>query len=368
MTTDKYVIHLVKCALKNEQPKEKPENLSWGKIFSLANKHMIANMIWYSVNKLIVKPDSELWKKWTELKNKAIVKDITQKNEYKKIFETFDKEQIRCMPVKGIFLKKMYPKSDFRTMSDIDILIDTENADKAGNVMLALGYACESKEKSHHDVYFKAPVMNIEIHRQLFSDISANHFCQYYKDVFIKAEKMEGFELAYKMTDEEFYIYTLAHFYKHYSNGGNGIRSVMDVYVMNNSIYEKLDKKSLNCKLKKLQLLDFRNEMTDLSEMWFGNGKETPELKKISEYIIGSGTYGTIFNSVNNQIKKKGRAGYFIYCAFPPLYLMKNNYPILKKVPFLLPILWIWRLISSLVTKRNIVMFKLKAIFQRTKI
>lgn len=271
------------------------------------------------------------------------------------------------MPVKGIFLKKMYPKSDFRTMSDIDILIDTENADKAGNIMLALGYTCESKEKSHHDVYFKEPVMNIEIHRQLFSDISANNLSQYYKDVFIKAEKTDGFKFAYKMTDEEFYIYTLAHFYKHYSNGGSGIRSVMDVYVMNNSIYEKLNKKSLNGKLKKLQLLNFRNEMTALSEMWFGISKETPELKKISEYIIGSGTYGTMLNNVNNQIKKKGKAGYFIYCTFPPLYLMKNNYPILKKVPLLLPVLWIWRLITSLITKRNIVMFKLRAVFQRTK-
>ncbi|MDE5569188.1 MAG: nucleotidyltransferase family protein [Ruminococcus sp.] len=367
MTTDKYVIHLVKCALKNEQPKEKPENLSWDKIFSLANKHMIANMIWYSVNKLTV-PDSELWKKWTELKNMAIVKDITQRNEYKKIIAAFDNEQIRCMPVKGIFLKKLYPKSDFRTMSDIDILIDTKNADKAENIMLALGYTCESKGKSYCDKYFKVPVMNIEIHRQLFSDISANHFCQYYKDVFIKAEKINGFELAYKMTDEEFYIYTLAHFYKHYSNGGNGIRSVMDVYVMNNSIYEKLDKKSLNCKLKKLQLLDFRNEMTDLSEMWFGNGKETPELKKISEYIIGSGTYGTMLNNVNNQIKKKGRAGYFIYCAFPPLSHMKKLYPALNKAPFLLLILWVWRLVSALITKQNIVSFKVKAIFQKNKI
>lgn len=102
MTTDKYVVHLVKCALKDEQPKEKPENLSWSEIFRLADRHMITNMIWYSVDKLKSKPKAELWKKWTEVKNKAIVKDITQRNEYKKIIDAFEKEQIRCMPVKGI--------------------------------------------------------------------------------------------------------------------------------------------------------------------------------------------------------------------------------------------------------------------------
>lgn len=364
MTTDKYVIHLAKCALKNENPKEKPENLSWDKIFSLADKHMIANMIWYSVDKLKSKPETELWKKWTEIKNKAIVKDITQRSEYQKIIKAFDKKQIRCMAVKGIFMKKMYPKSDVRTMSDIDILIDAENANKAGNIMYSLGYTCESKEKCHHDVYFKAPVMNIEIHRRLFSDYAVNNFSQYYKDGFIKAEKIDGYDFAYKMTDEEFYIYALAHFYKHYSDGGSGIRSVMDIYVLNHSIYEKLDKQSLNHKLKKLKLLNFRNEMTDLSEMWFGKNKKTTELIKLSDYIIGSGTYGTVSNRINNQIKEKGKIGYFIYSAFLPLSLMKKIYPVLNKAPFLLPIFWILRLILSLFTKRNMVILKLKAIFQ----
>lgn len=367
MTTDKYVIHLVKCALKDEQPKEKPEHLSWDELFQFASIHMIANMIWYSIDKLKVKPESELWKKWTEVKNKAIVKDITQRNEFKKIITAFENEQLRCISVKGIFLKKLYPKSDFRTMSDIDILIDAENMYKMENIMPSMGYV-KSKGASHHDVYFKAPVMNIEIHKQLFSSESTHALHGYYKDVFMKSEKIDGYKYAYKMTDEEFYIYTLSHLYKHYSQGGSGIRSVIDVYVLNHGIYEKLNKQSLTDKLEHLNILDFRNQITDLSEMWFGKNDEIPELIKLSDYILGSGTYGTISNFINNQIKEKGRKGYFIYCVFLPLYLMKNQYPILNKAPFLLPIFWIWRLISALITKPNVVMLKLRAIFQKTKI
>ncbi len=363
MTTDKYVIHLAKCALKNENPKEKPENLSWDKIFSLADNHMIANMIWYSVDRLKSKPETELWKKWTENKNKAVVKDIIQKNEYRKIITALDRKKIRCMPVKGIFMKQIYPKSDFRTMSDIDILIDDENADKAENVMLSLGYTCERKETFYHDVYFKPPVMNIEIHRRLFSE--TNDFNKYYnKEVFKKAEKIDGFESAYKMTDEEFYIYVLAHFYTHYSKDGSGIRSVMDVYVLNHTIYKKIDRQSLNFKLKKLKLLRFRNQMTALSEMWFGKNKATAELMELSDYILNSGTYGTVSNRINNKIKEKGRARYFIGSVLQPLSYMKERYTVLNKAPFLLPVFWIWRLISSLFTKRNVIILNLKTIFR----
>lgn len=363
MSTDKYVIHLTKCALKNKNPKEKPENLSWNEIFSLADKHMIVNMLWYSVNKLTEKPAPELWKKWTEIKNKAVVKDIIQRSEYQKIINAFEKKHIRCMAVKGIFMKKLYPASDYRTMSDIDILIDEKNADRAGNIMFSLGYNCRRAGTFHHDEYFKVPVMDVEIHRQLFSDFAVNNFSQYYKNVFTKAEKISGTDFVYKMTDEEFYIYTLAHFYKHYSEDGSGIRSVMDIYILNHSIYPKLDKQSLNRKLKKLKLLKFRNEITDLSEMWFGKNKATPELLKLSDYIIGSGTYGTISNRINNNIKSKGKFGYFIYSAFLPLSVMKAKYPVLKKVPVLLPVLWLWRWISAVFTQRDLIILKLKAIF-----
>ena len=362
MSTDKYVIHLTKCALKNKNPKEKPENLSWNEIFSLADKHMIVNMLWYSVNKLTEKPAPELWKKWTEIKNKAVVKDIIQRSEYQKIINAFEKKHIRFMAVKGIFMKKLYPASDYRTMSDIDILIDEKNADRAGNIMRSLGYDCHIFGKFHHDEYFKAPVMNVEIHRQLFSNSEVN-FIKYYKNAFAEVEKISGYDFAYKMTDEEFYIYTLAHFYHHYSEDGSGIRSVIDIYILNHSIYPKLDKQSLNSKLKKLKLLKFRNEITDLSEMWFGKNKATPELMKLSSYIIGSGTYGNISNRINNNIKEKGKLGYFIYSAFLPLFIMKEKYPVLKKAPVLLPLLWLWRWISALITQRDIIILKLKAIF-----
>lgn len=365
MTTDKYIIHLVRCTLKNEQPLEKPEYLLWEDVFRLAENHMIANMVWYSVNRLENIPEPELWKKWTELKNKALVRDIIQRNECGKILMSFEKEKIRCMAVKGIFLKKLYPKSDYRTMSDIDILTDNENTHRTENIMQSLGYTYRNAGVTNHDVYFKAPVMNIEIHRQLFSDKSMHSLSGYYKDAFIKAENLDNFKYVYKMTDKEFYIYTIAHFYKHYYQGGSGIRSVTDVYVLNHSIYKKLNKKSLDYTLEKLGLLDFRNQITDLSEIWFGEGKETSGLTEISDYIIGSGTYGTLSNLVNNNIKEKGKLKYFLQCAFPPLYVMKNNYPALNKMTFLLPVFYVRRWIVSLITRRSTVVFKLKSVLKR---
>lgn len=364
MTREQYVIHLLKCALLGLQPQEKPEIISFDEIFAFSKAHMIANTIWYSIDKLNVKPDEKLWNEWTEFKNHAIVKDIKQRNEYKNIISAIDKAKIPCVPVKGIFLKKYYPRTEFRTMSDIDIYVDEKNIPKIKEILLSLGFTCESEGMCHHDAFMKPPVMDVEIHRELISE-NLKELNVYYKDVFSKTRLVDGYQYVHEMNEEEFYIYVLAHFYKHYKAGGSGIRSVMDMYVLNNSLYDSLDKESLNLKLKQLKMRDFRDKITDLSQWWFGDGHETKELQTIASYILSSGTYGTVANHVNNQINEFGRFGFILYNVFLPYDIMKYRYHILKRVPVLLPFCWIIRWGRGILTKQDVIKYKLKSVFYK---
>lgn len=44
--------------------------------------------------------------------------------ETEKILKAFDENKIKNIPLKGYFMKKEYPRSDFRSVSDVDILFD----------------------------------------------------------------------------------------------------------------------------------------------------------------------------------------------------------------------------------------------------
>lgn len=61
-----YLIHLLKSILNTAQPEEKPENLSFEKIFNISKHHGVANMSYYAIEKLEKKPDSQLAKKWAD--------------------------------------------------------------------------------------------------------------------------------------------------------------------------------------------------------------------------------------------------------------------------------------------------------------
>ena len=166
-------------------------------------------------------------------------------------------------------------------------------------------------------------------------------------------------EYARLMTDEDFYVYNVAPFAKHFQLGGSGIRSVMDMYIMKKSL-TGMDMAYVNAEFSKLGLTEFYTKASKLVDYWFGDGELTADVKDMADYILSSGTYGNLYNAYTNQLEKKGRFRMFMYNAFPPLNKMLYTFPFLKKVPWLLPFCWIARWFYAIFTKPKNVVTKVK--------
>ena len=52
-----YLLHLLSSVITCTQPCEKPEALSFQRIFDIAADHSVANTAFYAIEKLSVKPD-----------------------------------------------------------------------------------------------------------------------------------------------------------------------------------------------------------------------------------------------------------------------------------------------------------------------
>ena len=150
-------------------------------------------------------------------------------------------------------------------------------------------------------------------------------------------------------------MYNIAHFPKHFQGGGSGIRSVMDIYIMNNAMLEKLG------------LSDFYKKVTALEKYWFEDGRFSEEIEETAKYVLSSGTYGTVYNSVKNEIKKNGRIKGFWLNVFPPLERMKFTFPFLKKMPVFLPFCWVARWFFAIVTKPDKVLRKIRYVVRASR-
>ncbi len=104
-----------------------------------------------------------------------------------------------------------------RQMSDHDILFDAAHAEEVKAIMEGLGYTSKYFGSSNHDCYYKEPVYNFEMHRALFGRRHEVKLQDYYRNVKDRLIQDAGKNYGYHFSPEDFYIFMVAHEYKHYT-------------------------------------------------------------------------------------------------------------------------------------------------------
>lgn len=284
----KDLIYLVSCAVNEEIPeKERVRNMDLPYIYRLACDHMLTAAVSFALEQIIPLPRA-----FDQAKKKAIRKLALFEIERALLAREFEKAQIWYMPLKGVLLRKDYPKSAMREMTDNDILVDSSRMNDVRTIMERFSYTCDSFDERHHDIYSKPPSIEFEIHRTLFDDNESTVFTEYYADMRSRL-RQDGF--VCRFTDEDFYIYMLCHTYKHFVEAGSGLRSLLDVYVFLRA-HPGLDRAYTDAELQKLQISDFEKNMCSLSQRLFTGAPLSPREEHELQYWISSGSKGTADN------------------------------------------------------------------------
>ena len=340
-----YLIHLIKCAIRGYQPDEKPEKLSFEKIFEYGRIHEVANIAFVSIQKLQSKPDTELYKKWQTIFAFSVQRHTNQMFARDTIVKALDRAEIRSVEVQGSVMKNLYPDPTWRMMSDIDFIIDRENLNKAEEIMKSLGY--RTKNNSNVEIDGFGPYgIAVELHSDFFD--SRSDLFGIITNVFDTAIPMgEGF--SYKADFTIFYLYNILHCIKHYSNRGAGIRRILDMYIL----YQNRDKINLmyiNEVLEKYDLKETADTIMALAIEWFGDISGEKDLKEIANMVYMAGNHGTIQVNLMNEYKKTeiSNKGLFklykvISLLFPKKEVIYDAYPYCRKQK--LPVIfgWIYR-------------------------
>lgn len=374
--TDNYIIALLRSVLNNTTPADFSDEIDWDCFIKTASEHHISNTLYYAIEKLNIKPPQAVCNFLFQEHTKALLRDATQQAEAEQIIKVFSENGLRCLPMKGYCLKKYYPSSDMRYMSDLDIFIDLNNAEKAKGILENLGYTFDFCGKVH-DNYIKKPIMHIEVHKYLMDDDMYN-IAQYYNstDGFMRGNKLSDSTLEYTLSDEEFYIYMISHCAKHYLTFGTGIISVMDIFIFLSKKGKCLNHEYIKSELKKLKLSKLNEKLVALANMWFGNGKTNKTLEEMSDYIISSGSYGKVENQVLHNFLNKSnsknslfvkKVKYFFFMIFPNVEYISGKYPSVKERPYLLPLYWIRRWFSSIFFNRESIRLRLFSVLKTKK-
>ena len=364
-TIDKSIIILMKSAITGKSY-TLPEDFSLSESFYQIRKHTLMPLIYAGVlNCGIPKEDPEMQKLFIYYREYLNYSE-KQMAAVKRIYTAFEANGIDYMPVKGCNLKLLYPAPEMRPMSDADILIKQSQYHQIEKLMKELGYVLE--HAGDHDYGWCSGNIHIELHYRLILPYN-----QAYKEYFGSGWNLAAMQNNHHfyMNPEDEFIYLFIHFTKHYRLGSVGCRQVLDLWIYLRT-YPDLDKEYIEKKIRELSVSEFYHNMLTLIDYWFNNGKGNEKAEYISEYILTSGNGGTYENRVkaygvmNAQLsgsKVKGKIHTLRKAVFPDLSDLKMRYTVLKKVPVLLPAVWVYRWFDAVLTRKD----NVKALTKRVR-
>ncbi len=338
-----------------------PEGFDLEQAMPQINHHKIGNLAYYGAVNCGVDPKLPVMQKLFSVTYQCMLVDERQRKALQQLWAAFEANGIHYMPVKGALIKDIYPKSDMRTMGDADILIKMEQYDQIKTVMEQLGY--EFIGEKSHELTWNHPNLHAELHRFLVPDYNVD-FARYYGDCWHLGRPVGEDACRYEMTDEDHMIYLFTHFAKHYRNGGIGIRHMLDLYMFQKA-KPSMDEGYIAGELKKLKLYDFYCNIFETLKVWFAGAEANQKTELITQRIFVSGVFGNnaarkIFEAVVDKEKTGDNAKQYqrkkwLWAIFLPYDNMCILYPVLKKVPVLLPFMWVARWLKILFTRSGVI-------------
>lgn len=349
-TTQQGIITLIKSAIM-EESFPLPEGFDLEAARSLIRCHHMPTLAYDGALRCGMPEEHPAMLKLLQSYCSALLVNKGQMEEVERVCAAFDAAGIDYMPLKGCNMKSLYPRPELRMMGDADILIRVSQYDRIEPVMESLGF--EARADSDHELVWDSEGLHLELHKYLIPTDDKD-FYSYFGDGWGLAVNSGG--TRYAMTVEDEFLFLFTHFAKHYRGGGIGCRHVADLWVYRRA-HPGMDEIRVRQELETLRLLEFYENIRRLMAVWFEDAAGDEKTDFMTDYLFDGGSWGTLKSKTLSRgvrdMDHSGRAGlgrlkYLRRLLFPSVAMIRNQYPILKKAPWLLPFFWVGRPINKL--------------------
>lgn len=396
MLVGRYLLHLVDCGLHGKPAQPLPKGVTWGRVHALAKSQSVEGVSWFGARTRCDMPD-DLLGKWEVEAQETLFRRVRFDAEREQIFAALNAAGISVLPMKGAVIADYYPSPEMRSMADNDFLygfvepipegagfrvrgatpVEQEAATERGvrtivDVMRKRGYDVVSQYAGNHESFHKPPVFNFEPHRRLV--VPDSPLATYYENPWRRAIQDASNPFMFRFSDEDEYLFVIAHAHKHFSNAGCGFRFVVDVRAFLEAKGMQINWDYVFDELRKMELCDFEGRVRGLADAAFGgacalDAALTDDQLEMLRFMFGSGTYGTTEHVVQKRLEKQkashkgnlaaAKRGYLLQRLTDPV-AVEAHFPRASKIVPLRPFLQVARYARGLVRNHGKLASELK--------
>lgn len=284
--------------------------------------------------------------------------------------------------IKGYAVSGCYAHPECRGSVDTDILVDAQQEAKAINYLESHGFRIDPRAAtSNHTVCQNKKYGMVELHVSLYGELVRDNWFQMLDTRAMEQEPALLADDFYTLGPTDHLIFLTLHMVKHFILEGLTLRMMLDIALYLVRYKQIIDTVRYWATLEKLYYDKLVSGV--LWNMISFGGFSAEDFPGISEErqeqmvlvlsdLVQGGYMGAKQKSerlesgmeYNHQLMRKQKSalqyrvsmlGWKIKSGakymFPSVKMMQKLYPVLKKVPLLIPFLWFWQLISFPIKK-----------------
>lgn len=361
MAAESEFLQCVSAVFNGKEPGTLRDGVTADDVFEIGSRQDMLPVAFCALNSVKPKPESSRWGEHEKRFLDDCMRSEIQMEECRKLIAYLCGNGVKILPLKGCVLKGIYPSPSLRVMSDVDLLYEGVSAKRLVELMEAFGYSTEMLGKGVHDVFYKKPCMNIELHRRLVADNSPYKLIL--DNAFERAVPDNDTPNLYHMKFEDLYIHVITHAAKHFMVSGLGVRPLGDVYVLNRKYGGSWDRDYIDRQLGAAGLTKFEKKIKDVAYAFFGEETQKASEEDLELFFRGS-TYGKYGEAIRWNALAKGKQGYILKKIFPSLSDMKLYFPVLRQHPWAYPFVMVYRWVDCLIHRFG----NVKKVFALTRV
>lgn len=376
--TDTFIslIRMAAAGARGEAVQE--EAVNWQELISLANEHGVLPLVaWAVKHSPQLKCSNEIREFLESRISNISMSNIIRRQRIMYLINELQKEGIEVKLLKGYAIAQYYAHPDSREAVDTDLWVNEKQEKQMYDFLQKKAFEVYPRSfTSHHGICQHKKYGKIEVHTRLYDEIvedvwfSGIKKSEYVLDPFIKIQLDDGEFTTLGHTDQA--IFLALHMVKHFIESGLSIRMMLDISLYLQCNYPCIDFERFYDIMERMHYAKLVNCIFSLMIQYGGFPEEIyacyvkpqPHLielllrdmyqggymgrREMDERHIGSMAYNRmLFTKDNTQIAYvvkmlwwKARCG--ARRMFPDLHRMKRMYPVLRKLPLLVPFTWLY--------------------------
>lgn len=361
---EQMLIEAIKAALRQESiclSVDDPE--VWNDLFTLSLQHKLMPMVLNAVHRsagIQTIPGYSMMKKNAKMQ---IMTQSAKTVEFLELYKNLCDRGITPLVNKGILCRELYPDGNLRQSSDEDLFVQEDAFSECCDALRELGYRPDTEpDDATYELGWKKQdgLLYIELHRSLFSlkSSAVSGLQTFFNDAFEKAETypIAGNEVC-SLCPHDHLLYLILHAFKHFIHSGFGIRQICDIGLWAKTYHDRIDWSTLRKQCEAVSAQKFAAAIFQIAEDELGIEISLPDEwadrsingMPLLKDALCAGIYGSAeksrlhsasvtFNAVAAENENKNSS--LLQTIFPSVSSLENDYPILKKRPWMQP--WIW--------------------------